>query len=264
MSPELGGCCAHECVLVLELQQAVVATLECNRRADLHVHRRAAAQRAAHMARPHFAFPRQRQQRVVQGMEDPVGALLLLDREVGSRDVADEQRVAAEHRPRLEASRPVDQGKRRVLGPVSRRVHGADRDAAQLELPAIVERLVLIVRGRQPVDVDRRAGRRGEAAVAGDVVGVIVGLEDVLDPHAHVAGHRQVVLDVELRVDHGGDAGVLVADQVGAAAEVVVDELAEDHLSAPTGSSASSSVSCRRRPPQTSSQSANTPSSAIA
>ena len=65
--------------------------------------------------------------------------------------------------------------------------------------------------------------------MARDVVGVRVGLEHVLDPHAEVAGEREVLLDVELRVDDRGDAGVLVADQVGGAAEVVVGHLAEEH-----------------------------------
>ena len=85
-----------------------------------------------------------------------------------------------------------------------------------------------IVRPRVAVDVDRRAGRRGEPAVAGDVVGVVVRLEDVLDRHAHVARQLQVLVDLELRVDDRREAGVLVADQVRGAAEVVVGELAED------------------------------------
>ena len=79
------------------------------------------------------------------------------------------------------------------------------------------------------VDVDRRAGGGGQPAVAGDVVGVVVGLEHVLDRDAHVARERQVLVDLEARVDDGRDARVLVADEVGGAAEVVVHDLAEDH-----------------------------------
>ena len=41
----------------------------------------------------------------------------------------------------------------------------------------------------------------------GDVVGVVVGLEDVLDPHAQIAGQREVLLDVELGIDDRGHAG---------------------------------------------------------
>jgi hypothetical protein len=80
------------------------------------------------------------------------------------------------------------------------------------------------------VDVDDRPGRRGEAAVSGDVIGVVVGLEDVLDAHALVAGERQVLVDVELGVDHRGDPGVLISDEIGGAGQVVVGYLTEDQI----------------------------------
>ena len=70
--------------------------------------------------------------------------------------------------------------------------------------------------------------------MARDVVGVVVGLEDVLDAHAHVARELEVVVDLEARVDHGGHAGVLVADEIRRAAEIVVGDLAEDHAAVPT------------------------------
>ena len=63
----------------------------------------------------------------------------------------------------------------------------------------------------------------------GHVVGVVVGLEDVLDAEAHVARQLEVLVDLEARVDDRGDSGLLVADQVRRAAEVVVGDLAEDH-----------------------------------
>jgi hypothetical protein len=52
----------------------------------------------------------------------------------------------------------------------------------------------------------------------------------VLDPHSEVAGGPKVLLDVEARIDDGGNTRVLVADQVARTAEVVVNELPEDHL----------------------------------
>ncbi len=115
------------------------------------------------------------------------------------------------------------------VGPVTGGVEGDNADLAKLELPAVGERLVLVVRARLLVDVNRCAGRRGEAAVSGDVVGVVVGLQDVLDAHSEVARQPEVLVDVELRVHDGSDAGVLVADQVAGAAEVVVGDLAKDH-----------------------------------
>ena len=52
----------------------------------------------------------------------------------------------------------------------------------------------------------------------------------LLDPNAHIPGELEVLVDVEPRVDDRGDAGVLVADQIRRAPEVVVDDLAEDHV----------------------------------
>ena len=157
----------------------------------------------------------------------------LVDREVGPRDVADEQRVARQDRPRLVAAPGVDERERRVLGAVAGRVQRADAHAAELELPAVVERLVLVVGRGVAVDVDGRAGGRREPPVAGHVVGVVVRLEDVLDPHADVAREAQVLVDLELRIDDRRDAAVLVPDEVRRAAEVVVGDLAEDHASRP-------------------------------
>ena len=76
-------------------------------------------------AGPHLDVVGQREQLLVQRAEDAARALLLVDREVGARDVADEQRVAGQHRPRLVAARGVDQRERRVLGPVAGRVQRA-------------------------------------------------------------------------------------------------------------------------------------------
>ena len=78
-------------------------------------------------------------------------------------------------------------------------------------------------------------GRPRQAAVAGDVVGVVVGLEHVLDPHAVQAAQPQVGLDRPLRVDDRRDAGVGVADQVGGAAQVLVQDLAEEHFLSSVG-----------------------------
>ena len=98
-----------------------------------------------------------------------------------------------------------------------------------VELPAVLERLVLVLGSAQRVDVDQRARRRRQPAVAAHVVGVVVGLEDVLDRDAEVAREPQVLADLQPRVDDRRDARVLVADQVGGAAEVLVRDLAEDH-----------------------------------
>jgi len=61
------------------------------------------------------------------------------------------------------------------------------------------------------------------------VVGVVVGLEYVLDTDAVQAAEPQIGLDGPLRVDHGGDPRAGVPDQVGGAAQVLVQDLAKEH-----------------------------------
>ena len=173
-----------------------------------------AAQRTADVAGPDFGLIGQREEALVQRVEHLACTLLLLDRQVGASNIAHEQRVAGQHGPRLGSPLAVDDEERAVLRAVARNMHSAHVNAAQLERPAVVERLVVVVGGSQPVDVDRGAGGRGEPAVAGYVVGVGVGLEYVLDAHVEVAGQTEVVADLQARVDHRGQARVLVAYQV--------------------------------------------------
>ena len=148
------------------------------------------------MAGPHLARVGQREQSLVQRVEDAVRALARVDGEVGPRDAADEQRVAGEHRPRLGTALGVDEREGGVLGPVAGRVQGADHEPSELELPSVVEWLVVVLGLRGAVQVDGRAGRGGQAPMPGDVVGVVVGLEHVLDADAQVARQAQVLVDV--------------------------------------------------------------------
>ena len=196
------------------------------------------------MAGPDLAGVGQREHLLVQRAEDVARALGLVDRQVGTRDRADEEGVACQHRPRLVAAAPLDQRERGVLGAMPRRVQRPDRQVAELELPAVVERLVVVVGIGEAVDVDRRPRRGGEASVAGHVVGVVVGLEHVVDVHAQVAREAQVLVDVELRVDDRREPRVGVADQVARTPKIVVCQLAEDHRRAasPSRRAASTTV----------------------
>ena len=128
--------------------------------------------------------------------KDAAGAVLLVDREVGSGDVADEQRVAGEDSPRLARAGAVDKHESGVLGTVPGRVQRANLQGAEFELPAVIKRLVVVGGLGVTVDVDGRAGGRDEAAVTGNMVGMVVGLEDVLDAHPEVTGKPQVHVDV--------------------------------------------------------------------
>ena len=124
----------------------------------------------------------------------------------------------------------VDERERGVLGPVPGGVDRPHGHRAELELPAVVEGLVVVLGLRQPVDVDRGAGGRGQPPVARHVVRVVVGLEHVVDLHAEVARELEVLADLEAGVHHRRDARVVVADEIRGAAQVVMGDLPEDHV----------------------------------
>ncbi len=237
MRPMFGGLSRSEAdlvgdelLLVGDLQGAVVAALEADRRGGLEVEAGAAAERAAEVCRPDLDLVGQRQQPPVQGAEQVGSAFAGLDGEVGTGDVADEERVAAQQRPGVAAAAPVAEQEAGVLRPVAGGVDRLDDEVAQLQLPAVGERLVRVAGLGQLVDVDGRPGAAAEAAVAGDVVGVVVGLEHVPDPHPVQARQPPIGVDVPLRIDDHGDARFPVGDEVRRATEVLVDDLAKKHL----------------------------------
>ena len=118
-----------------------------------------------------------------------------------------------------------------MLRPMPRCMDAPQPHAADVDLAAVLERNVRVVDGCCGVDVDRQAVVEREAAVTGDVIRVRVGLEDADEPDAAPVGLREERLDGVGGIDGDGDAFVLVPYQVGRAAEVVVHELREDHVS---------------------------------
>ena len=76
---------------------------------------------------------------------------------------------------------------------------------------------------------DRQVVLERQAAVARDVVGMGVRLEDAHEARLLLLRLAEVLLDCVGRVDDDRRPRGLVADQVGRAAEIVVDELAEEH-----------------------------------
>ena len=198
LGAERGGRRGDELVAVADLQERLAGALEADRRGDLQVHARAAAERAAEVAGPHLARLGEVQQRVVQRAEDVARALRLVTARSGRAmsPTNSESPVRTAHGWSLRAvsvsANAVCSG--RCPGVCSART----TSEPSVELPAVVERLVLVVGLGEAVDVDGRPGGGHEPAVARDVVGVVVGLEHVLDPHAEVAGEAQVVVDVEL------------------------------------------------------------------
>ena len=165
----------------------------------------------------------------VQRVEEPLGALSRLDGEVGPGGVADEERVTGEDEPGLVGPAAVDHRDARVLGPVARRVDRPQDDPAELELGAVLEGVVRILGGGRGVDRDGNAVLEREAAVTRQVVGVRVRLHRAHDLEAAARRGREQRLDRVGRVDDRRDTCLLVADEVRRAAEVVVQELLEQH-----------------------------------
>jgi hypothetical protein len=79
------------------------------------------------------------------------------------------------------------------------------------------------------MDPHRHLVLERESSVPGDVIGVRVRLENGDEPHLPAGTLIQILLDHVGRIDDGGDACMLVADDVGATSEVVIDELLEEH-----------------------------------
>ena len=107
--------------------------------------------------------------------EEVLGALARGDREIGPRCIADEERVAGQHEL-------VVDDERAVLGPVAGRVQDADLRRTCAHDLAVGQRLVRVLGFGERVDRDGEAVLDGEPAVARDVVGVGVRLENALDP----------------------------------------------------------------------------------
>lgn len=68
----------------------------------------------------------------------------------------------------------------------------------------------------------RRPRRRDEPAMTGNVVGVRMGLENVLDLDAEVGGEFQIFVNLEAWIDDCGYASMRIADEVRRTAKVVV------------------------------------------
>ena len=182
---QAAGQLSHELRLA-QVQQRVVAALEADRGAGLSAQVVPAAQRTADVGRPHLhliADPGELAQRGVQSM----GSVSGLVGEIGAGDVTDEQRVAGEQQPRLVASREIADREGQVLGAMTRtwRRRRILKSPTTISSPAVYAVGILAV-GIGPAGAG--AGRRCKSQTARDVVGVIMGVENLDDLQILVAG----------------------------------------------------------------------------
>ena len=116
-----------------------------------------------------------------------------------------------------------------MLRPMTRRVNAAKENVAERDLRAVGHRVVRVLGVGKRMDAHRDALLEREPPVPGEVVGVRVRLDHADDAHGALLGFFEVLLDGEGRIDDDGVTGTGIADEVGGAAERVVDELREDH-----------------------------------
>ena len=152
---------------------------------------------------------------------EPLCSLAGFDGQIGARGVADEQRVPGQQDASDEEAA--------VFRPVAGRVQDADRSLPDVHELSVRERLERELRLAERVHVDDSAVLEGEPPVPGEMVCMSVRLEDARDLQAVPLRFLDIRLDLVRRVDDDGLPGRLGADQVGRAAEVVIDALVKDH-----------------------------------
>nr|WP_308406722.1 hypothetical protein [Streptomyces sudanensis] len=116
-------------------------------------------------------------------------------------------------------------------GGVARGVEDLQVDLAEAQVLAVVQGVGVEVECGGGAVGDAGAGAFGQFQVAGEEVGVDVGLDDALDGQAVALGGGEVVVDVAPGVDHDGPAGGAVADEVRGVGEAVEVEPHEDQRS---------------------------------
>ncbi len=112
---------------------------------------------------------------------------------------------------------------------MSRRVDHADRHRPDVDLVTVLHRVVRVVDPRIAVDAGRDAVFDRQAPMPRHVVRVRVRFDRADDAQSALFGLGNDGLDREGRIDDDGYPGVLIPDQVARAAQVVVQELVEDH-----------------------------------
>jgi hypothetical protein len=221
------GGLARELLGAARREHRIEPPLEADRRRGLRAHR-GSAERAGDVAGVHLDAVRQLEQ-PLQARVEVAGAVGGVDGEIRARGVPDEQRVARQHEPRIGGAAAVDDDEAAVLRAMAGRVHDAQHDLAGDELVPVRQVVVLVLGAGRRVHRDRDPVLEREAAVTGHVVGVRVRLERPDDADALLLGGGEVVVDLVGRIDQERFVGLSVPDQVRRAAEVGVDELAEDH-----------------------------------
>jgi hypothetical protein len=147
--------------------------------------------------------------------------------EVGAAYVAYEESVAGEDGSGLGGRGQVGEDGADAFYGVAGGVEEVDAGAAELEGVAFFDGGVGEGGAGVFAEVDAGAGALGEFVVAGDEVGVEMGLDDVLDAETFLAGEVEVEVYIALWVDDGGYA--FGGHDVGGVGEAAEEELLDEY-----------------------------------
>jgi len=134
-------------------------------------------------------------ERAVERASHLLDGVLPVGVEVRAAGVADKQRVAGEHEPRLLAARVVGDEVGVVGERVPRGRDRGDRGVAERHELAVAQRVVVELDARAFREVRDGAGARDQLGQPGDVVGLDVGVEDGGDRGALSLRQGDVLID---------------------------------------------------------------------
>jgi hypothetical protein len=112
---------------------------------------------------------------------------------------------------------------------VSRRFNRLEADATELDASSVGERRERVFGLRRRAEIDARADPIAQLQMAGDEVGVEMRQDHMFDAQPVLFGVRHILLDVALWIDDGGNAALLIPDDVGRVREAIQVELMKDH-----------------------------------
>jgi len=101
-----------------------------------------------------------------------------------------------------------------VLRPMAGRVQRFDPSATEHELSPHAQTTRARTRARRVLWMWMVAPVAAASDRGRDVVGVVVGLEDVRDRDPEVGRQLEVLVDLKARIDDRRDTGLVIADQV--------------------------------------------------
>ena len=147
--------------------------------------------------------------------------------EIGAADVADEEGVSGEDGSRGCGLGEVGEDGADAFDGVAGGVEEVETGVAELEGIAFFDRGMGEGGVGVLAEIDAGVGALGEFVVAGDEVGVEMGLDDVLDAETLLAGEVEVEVYIALWVDDGGYA--FGGHDVGGVGEAAEEELLDEY-----------------------------------